>query len=246
MNARPSPVPLADAATSPDPGGPALVETADLCRTFGTGSAAVVAVHGVSCRILAGDRVALTGASGSGKSTLFHLLAGLDQPTRGTVSWPGLGTSPHADPSQVGLIFQSQSLIPALSALDNVGLALLLRGASQEEARRSARSAMERVGIDLVRAQLPAELSGGQAQRVAIARVLLSRPRLILADEPTGRLDVVAASRVLDVLLETADDLGAGLVVSTHDPRVWERLTNRWRMRDGSLSGHQASAGESA
>jgi putative ABC transport system ATP-binding protein len=212
-----------------------LVSCHQASRTFGSGHRSVVAVHNLSCRVAPGDRVAVVGPSGSGKSTLIHLLAGLDDPTTGVVSWPGLGNSPHQDPSQVGVIFQGLSLIPALTAQENAAIPLLLRGASHPDAQRAALLAMRSLGIEAMANQLPEELSGGQAQRVAAARVLAARPRLILADEPTGQLDQVAGRRVVDVLLETADELDAGLVVATHDAHVAARFASQWRMHDGAL-----------
>lgn len=212
-----------------------LVTCEQVSRTFGSGHRAVVAVHNLSCRVAPGDRVAVVGPSGSGKSTLIHLLAGLDEPTVGVVAWPGLGSSPQQDPSQVGVIFQGLSLIPALTAQENAAVPLLLRGVSHRDAQDAALLALRTVGIEAMANQLPEELSGGQAQRVAAARVLAARPRLILADEPTGQLDQVAGRRVVDVLLATADELDAGLVVATHDSHVAGRFGSQWRMHDGGL-----------
>lgn len=220
---------------------PALVRCADLARTFGTGAAAVVAVHGASAAVLPGMRVALTGPSGSGKSTLLHLMAGLDTPTAGELSWPALGGPPALRPGTVGIVFQGPSLVPALDVSENVTLPLLLAGRSQDDAAETAALALERMGIGGLAGKLPEELSGGQAQRVAVARVLACRPRLILADEPTGQLDAAAASRVVSALLaavedvESADGTAAALVVATHDPAVAARLEQRWQLRDGRL-----------
>jgi ABC-type lipoprotein export system ATPase subunit len=220
----------------PDRGDAPLVRAAGLARTFGRGSAAVVAVHGVRCEIRAGDRVALTGPSGSGKSTLLHLLAGLDEPTAGTVEWPALGGRHELRPGPVGVVFQGTSLLPPLDVAENVALPLLLAGAQRTEADAAARRALERLGLDRLAGALPDELSGGQAQRVAVARVLAGRPRLILADEPTGQLDRDHAATVVDALLEAAADSGAALIVATHDLRVAGRLPGRWSMDDGRLS----------
>lgn len=204
-------------------------------RSLVSGQGAVIAVHDVTCSAERGARVALMGSSGAGKSTLLHLLAGLDVPTRGTVTWPGLGGRPADDPGLVGVVFQGPSLIPALTAQENVALPLILRGARHARAQLAALATMERLGISAFANQLPDELSGGQAQRVAVARVLTLRPRLILADEPTGQLDHQAAATVVDALLAAADELDAGLVIATHDPAVARRLSTFWRMRDGSL-----------
>jgi putative ABC transport system ATP-binding protein len=214
---------------------PLVVVTA-VSKTFGSGESAVVAVHGVSRRVPAGARIAVTGPSGSGKSTLVHLLAGLERPTFGTVKWPGLisgGRLGH----QIGLVFQGPSLLPPLTVLENVALPLVISGVLEAEAQARAYSALRTLDIDQLAAKLPEEISGGQSQRVAVARALAIEPPLILADEPTGQLDQVAAAHVLDVLLAAADQLGAALVVSTHDPAVMQRLGTRWLMRDGMVAG---------
>jgi putative ABC transport system ATP-binding protein len=212
-----------------------LVEFTDLARTYGEGSSAVVAVHGASGRVDPTDRIALVGRSGSGKSTLLALLAGLDRPTHGTITWPAFDGSPGGDPLLVGTVFQGTSLVPALTAVENVALPSILHGSPDAVARDSAVAAMGRLDIEGLADRMPDELSGGQAQRVAVARVLTMGPRLILADEPTGRLDHAAATRVADVLLSTADELGAGLVVATHDPQVAARLSSTWRIGDHGL-----------
>lgn len=212
----------------------ALVVCDAVSRTFRRGGVEVDAVRTATCSVRPGMRVALTGPSGSGKSTLLHLLAGLDDPTGGAVSWPGLGSSPR-QPGAVGVVFQGPSLVAALDVIENVALPLSLAGRGQDEATRRARAALDRLRIDDLGRKLPDEISGGQAQRVAVARVLAAGPRLILADEPTGRLDRAAGDLVLDVLLETSNELGAALLVSTHDPLVADRLGEHWRMDDGRL-----------
>jgi len=212
-----------------------LVTLTAVSKTFGSGESAVVAVHGVSGSVAAGARIAITGPSGSGKSTLVHLLAGLERPTHGTVEWPGLlrrGQLGH----QIGLVFQGPSLLPPLTVVENVALPLVISGVLEFEAHGRARDALRILDIGDLAAKLPEEISGGQSQRVAIARVLAMGPPLILADEPTGQLDQATAAHVLDVLLTAADQLGAALVVSTHDPAVVQRLSTRWPMRDGSLA----------
>jgi putative ABC transport system ATP-binding protein len=200
----------------------------------------------VNCRVVRGDRIAVTGPSGSGKSTLLHLIAGLDEPTRGAVRLPGLPSRSPELPVPVGLVFQGPSLLPALDVAENVALPLLLAGHDEQAAARRAREALERLAIGELAGKLPDELSGGQAQRVAIARVLAARPRLILADEPTGQLDHESGDRVLTVLLETAEELRAALLVATHDAAVADRLPTQWRMRDGELRMEPASAGSAS
>jgi putative ABC transport system ATP-binding protein len=216
--------------------GDLLVECIGAARTLGTGAAAVVAVHGANCQVHRGDRIAITGPSGSGKSTLLHLLAGLDFPTAGIVAWPAWNGSPVGRPGTAGMIFQGPSLLPALDVRQNAALPLLFAGVPEAGAAQRAASALETLGIGGLADALPSELSGGQAQRVAVARVLAAGPALILADEPTGQLDRAAADHVVTVLLQTATELGAALVVATHDEAVATRLDRRWRIVDGRLS----------
>jgi putative ABC transport system ATP-binding protein len=214
----------------------------NVARTFGTGPAAVVAVYGVSCSVAPGSRIAVTGPSGSGKSTLLHLMAALETPTSGTIEWPALAPNPHGRFGQIGIVFQGPSLLPALDVTENVALPLLLDDMDDSQAARRAADALDRLGIADLAAKLPEQLSGGQMQRVAVARVLAARPRLILADEPTGQLDHHAAHLVMDVLLHASDELDASLVVSTHDPVIAARLDTQWRMRDGRMDPDQSGA----
>jgi ABC-type lipoprotein export system ATPase subunit len=214
----------------------ALVHGRDVARTFGQGAAAVVAVHDAHCAVFPGDHIALMGTSGSGKSTLLHLLAGLDAPTIGTVTWPVIGTRAQVRPGPIGVVFQSPSLMPPLNVLENVTLPLLLMGMERDDAQHQAGQALGTLDLEVLAEKLPEELSGGQAQRVAIARILASRPQLILADEPTGQLDHVTGAHVIDALVAVATTTNAGLVVNTHDPAVAERFPIRWNMADGRLT----------
>jgi ABC-type lipoprotein export system ATPase subunit len=217
-----------------------LVHCEDVARTYGEGPAAVVAVHGLTCRVHTGDRIAITGPSGSGKSTLVHLMAGLEQPTRGRVTWPGLSQDRTTFARQVGIVFQGPSLIPVLTVAENTALPLTLAGVSEGEADCRALAALTTVDAGDLAGKLPEEISGGQAQRVAVARVLALGPRLILADEPTGQLDQATGQRIIDVLLAAAAEIRATLVVTTHDPTVVERLPTRWAMQEGRLRTPQA------
>ena len=212
-----------------------LARCTDLTRTYGSGAGEVRALRGVSCTLRPGAQVALTGPSGSGKSTLLHLLAGLDTPTGGTIAWPGLDGSPEGRPGLIGMVFQGPSLLPPLDVTENIALPLLLAGFTEAQARERATAALHDVGLDELAARLPEELSGGQAQRVAVARALAVRPRVILADEPTGQLDSAHAAQVVGLLLDAATMLGAALVLSTHDLTIAERLPDRWRMADGLM-----------
>jgi ABC-type lipoprotein export system ATPase subunit len=201
-------------------------------RTYGSGAAATVALQPTDCEVPAGARIALVGPSGSGKSTLLHLLAGLDAPTVGTVDWPALGTLAELRPGPIAVVFQGPSLLPPLTVLENVALPLVLDRVTDAEARRRAREALELVDLG---DKLPEEISGGQAQRVAVARAVVGEPQLILADEPTGQLDRANGAGVIDVLLAAADHAEAALVVATHDPTVAARLATRWEAHSGRL-----------
>jgi ABC-type lipoprotein export system ATPase subunit len=207
-----------------------------VARTYGSGSTAVVAVHDINCCVAPGSSIVVVGPSGSGKSTLLHLLAGLDRPTVGSVTWPALGVEPlAARPGTVGVVFQGPSLIPALDAVENVALPLQLAGVADDRALAVAQRALEQLDVGALARQLPEELSGGQSQRVAVARALVGDPTFIVADEPTGQLDHAAGAAVLDALFHAADTTGAALVVSTHDPAVAERFAERWVMADGTI-----------
>ena len=212
-----------------------LARCADVTRSYGSGTGAVQALRGVSCTLRPGMQVALTGPSGSGKSTLLHLLAGLDTPTSGTIAWPGLDGSPQSRPGLLGMVFQGPSLLPPLDVTENIALPLLLAGCTEAQARERAVAALRDVGLDELATRLPEELSGGQAQRIAVARALVSRPRVILADEPTGQLDSAHAAQVVTLLLDAATLLGAALVLSTHDLTIADRLPDRWQMADGLM-----------
>ncbi|GAA1107630.1 ATP-binding cassette domain-containing protein [Kribbella jejuensis] len=195
----------------------------------------MVAVHGCTCGVEPGARIAITGSSGSGKSTLLHLMAGLEAPTGGVVEWPELSDRAVERSRDIAVVFQGPSLLPALTVEENVALAAVLTGTGESEADRRAAAAMETVGVAALAGQLADTLSGGQAQRVAIARAITLRPRLVLADEPTGQLDAETGEHVLEVLLAAVHETGAALVVTTHDPVVAGRLGEHWRMDDGRL-----------
>jgi putative ABC transport system ATP-binding protein/lipoprotein-releasing system ATP-binding protein len=215
--------------------GEPLVRCVGAGRTYGTGSAATVALQPTDCEVRPGARIALVGPSGSGKSTLLHLLAGLDEPTVGTVEWPALGGRRELRPGPVAVVFQGPSLLPPLTVLENVALPAVLGGATDAEARELARAALELLDLGALADKLPEEISGGQAQRVAVARAVAGEPRLILADEPTGQLDRAHGALLVDVLLGAAHHTGAALVVATHDPTVAARLPERWEAHSGRL-----------
>jgi ABC-type lipoprotein export system ATPase subunit len=228
---------LAAAATLPQPipVSDTLIEAQDVGRTYGSGHAAVIALASATCEVRPVDRIALVGPSGSGKSTLLHLMGGLDTPTSGSLEWPALGARVTLRPSKVAFVFQMPSLLPALTAVENVALPLLLAGAREKEAHEAALAALVRIDLAEIAARLPEELSGGQMQRVAVARALVAEPRVIFADEPTGQLDHATAAHLLDVWLSALDGTDTALVVATHDPLVAGRMSSVWHMAHGHL-----------
>ena len=213
----------------------ALAVGEDLARTYGHGEGSLVAVAEASFEIQPGDLIGLMGPSGSGKTTLLHLIAGLDVPSAGTISWPALGERDQLRPGPVSMAFQGPSLLPPLTVLENAELPLLLGGRDPDASRTEALGLLERFAVDDVAEKLPEELSGGQMQRVGLARALAGGPKLILADEPTGQLDHETAGAVIEALLADVRARGAALVIATHDPLVATRLRLRWTMQDGNL-----------
>jgi ABC-type lipoprotein export system ATPase subunit len=215
--------------------GDALVRAEDLVRVYGTGSRAVRAVSGATFSIEPGRRIALVGPSGSGKSTLLLLIAGLDTPSSGVLTWPALGDPRDLRPGPIAIAFQGPSLLPPLNVVENVALPLLLEGRTQADAMEAALVALELFELGNVAEKLPEEISGGQAQRAGLARAIAGEPRLILADEPTGQLDHETAGRAMLALLEAADASGAAMIVATHDPAVAGTMDARWRIDAGEL-----------
>jgi ABC-type lipoprotein export system ATPase subunit len=188
----------------------------------------------IDCEIISGARIALIGPSGCGKTTLLHILGGLDKPTIGTIEWPGLGPFEDLRPRQIGFVFQSPSLFPALTAAQNVDLPAVLAG-EDVGANGTAGALLELLDLTELANKLPEELSGGQAQRVAMARALALGPKLLLADEPTGQLDSITARHLLDVVLDRLKGTDLALVVATHDEDVAARMATRWTMDHGRL-----------
>ncbi len=196
---------------------------------------------GMDLAVWPGTQLALTGRSGSGKTTLLLALAGLIPPTSGRISWPGLAADPLLRRGQIGMVFQAPSLMPELTALENVTLPLRLRGTDIETSRAAASTALARVGMADAAGALPAELSGGQQQRVAVARALAGRHRVVLADEPTGALDREHAHNVVRALLDGVAATGGALVLATHDPELAEMLDQRLSVDEGHLTAGRVS-----
>ncbi len=216
-----------------------LLAARDVYKSFGL----TEALRSVSLDITPGEILAIMGPSGSGKSTLLHVLAGILTPDKGTVNYEGesIGTLNETDRAKLrlanfGFIFQFGQLLPDLSAADNVSLPLLLENVPRKQALDRSREWLDRLGLANETAKLPGELSGGQAQRVAVARALVTNPKVIFADEPTGSLDSLAAEHVMNALTAAAREQGTTVVVVTHDPRTAAYADREVVVRDGRIS----------
>jgi putative ABC transport system ATP-binding protein len=220
-----------------------------LDRVAKTYPGGAMAVRDVSLRITEGEMVALVGPSGSGKSTMLHLIGTLDVATSGTVSVDGYDVRTLTDSqvsalraSRIGFVFQQFHLAAGMTAVDNVSDGLLYAGVARDERHRRAEAALTRVGLGHRLRHRPHELSGGERQRVAIARAVVGRPRVLLADEPTGNLDTAAGAEVLAVLAGL-HEAGTTVVVITHDTDVAATMPRRVVMRDGAIIGDSTGAG---
>jgi len=238
-------------SSTPPPNSRPVVTCSDVTQTFTRGGASglfsrsasgetVTAVSDVSLTVSTGEFVGIAGPSGSGKSTLLHLLAGLDTPTTGTVTLSGTDTQRVSSRrrtqlrlNHVGIVFQHFHLLPSLSARGNVAVPLIEAGYSKQKRRERAESVLSQVGLDDRIHHTPSELSGGEQQRVAVARALVTDPDLVIADEPTGELDTATGEQVLDLLSEVADD--RAVIVASHDQQVLDRITRLVRLRDGTV-----------
>jgi putative ABC transport system ATP-binding protein len=220
-----------------------LIRLNGIGKTYGRGDAAVTALAGVDLTIARREFVAIMGPSGSGKSTAMNILGCLDTPTTGTYAFNGVevGDLDHDQRALlrrhfIGFVFQGYNLLPRTSALENVELPLIYRGVASGERRRQAMAALTKVGLGDRAHHDPNELSGGQQQRVAIARAIVTRPQLILADEPTGNLDSAMSREIMNLLsaLNTAE--GITIVMVTHEPDIARFARRMVRFRDGSIA----------
>ena len=219
-----------------------IISTEDLSRVFGSGETAVTAVNAVNLEVPQGELMAVVGRSGSGKTTLLNLLSGLDRPTNGKVMFQGrdLATFSESDlvelrRHKIGFVFQSFGLMPLLSAQENVELPLHISGVSWRERRRRAMASLDLVGLGSRARHRPYELSGGEQQRVSIARALVTGPEAIFADEPTGELDTTTALSIGSILKDVVKESKATIIIATHDLTLAGICDSVIQIADGAL-----------
>lgn len=225
-----------------------VIELTEVHKSYDTGKLEVHALRGIDLRIDRGEFVSIMGPSGSGKTTLMEIVGCLSRPSTGRYSLAGRDVDAidsnglaQLRGEEIGFIFQGFNLLPRLSLAENVELPLSYRGVSRRERRQRARETLERVGLGHRWRHSPNEISGGERQRVAVARALVNRPSLVLADEPTGNLDTTTGGEILE-LLQGVNDEGNTVVVVTHDPGIGERAPRRLTIRDGRIETDHVAA----
>ncbi|HRX24864.1 MAG: ABC transporter ATP-binding protein [Chitinophagales bacterium] len=219
-----------------------VIDAHELSKTYTEGPVPVEAVKDVHLHIEAGEFIALVGPSGSGKTTLLNMIGGLDEPTKGKVVIDGTDITGMKENKlidfrlrNIGFVFQAYNLIPVLTAEENIEFIMLLQGTDKDERKQRVQQLLEEVGLQGKGSSRPSELSGGQQQRVAVARALASKPKFVLADEPTANLDSTTAANLLDIMEKLNKEEGMTFVFSTHDPRVIQRARRVVTLVDGEI-----------
>lgn len=230
-----------------------IIDAHELVRVYNPGQIPVRAVDGVHLHIEEGEFVALVGPSGSGKTTVLNMIGGLDHPTSGEVKIAGQNITSMSGNrltrfrlENIGFVFQSFNLIPVLTAAENIEFVMLLQGQTRADRQKRVRELLLEVGLSDKADVRPAQLSGGQQQRVAVARALASKPRFVLADEPTANLDSAAASQLLDIMEKLNREEQVTFIFSTHDDRVIRRARRVITLQDGKVVSDQRRIGEGA
>ena len=230
-------VPAAPVSANAQPGvgggAPAILTARGLTKSFASGDRRIEVLRGVDLDVAAGESVSIRGESGSGKSTMLNLLAGLDAPDTGTLSWAGTPPSTDRRAAFLGIVFQSFYLIPELDALQNVIMAARMLGTPRSAERTRAQNLLARVGLGERGHHLPSQLSGGERQRVAVARALMNSPKLLLADEPTGNLDEHTGDAVIELLLGLCAETRTALVLVTHNAEHAAKTQRAMFLREG-------------
>ncbi len=219
-----------------------MISIHQLCKTYQRGTESVKAVSEIDLEINKGEFVVILGPSGGGKSTLLNLIGGIDHPTSGTISINGFALEQASEESltlfrrdHIGFVFQFYNLLSALNAVENVSLPLMAKGIAFKHANQKAAQILTRMGLENRLNHLPAELSGGEQQRVAIARSIIAEPELVLADEPTGDLDSQTAQEITSLMHDLNKQLGVTFVVATHNLRLAENADRVFQLRDGKI-----------